>query len=101
MNFFDKLQDSLKDGLDTTHEIYLKAKNKAVELGEMGMTQWEIKQLEGRAEKMMTKLGSEVYRLFSEEDRKTISHGTEGVKEILAELDEINDILSQKNKNKD
>lgn len=96
MKLLDKLQAGLNDGLDATHDIYLKAKSKAVELGELGMTQLEIRQLEGRAEKLMARLGTEVYRLFSEEERKTVSHSTEGVKEILQELDSIKAILDNK-----
>ncbi len=96
MSFLDSMEKTLNDGLDGTYDLYLKARDKASELGEKGITRMELRQLEGRAEKLMTKLGSEVYQHLVTEDQKTVSKGTEGVKDILEEIQRIQELVEQK-----
>ncbi len=93
MNFLDRMEKTLNEGLDGTYDLYLKARDKASEWGEKGMTKMEIRQLEGRAEKLMTKLGREVYEHLVAEDQKTVSKGTEGVRDILQELQRIQELV--------
>ena len=86
MGFLDKLQDTIDQGLKSSKELFGKAKEKAKDLGEVGVLRFEIKQLESQAEKLIAKLGSKVYEVLVVEDQKSVSGGTAGVKEILNEM---------------
>ena len=83
MGFLDKLQETIDQGLKSSKELFGKAKEKAKDLGEIGVLRFEIKQLESQAEKLVAKLGSKAYEVLVVEGQKTLSGNTPGVKEIL------------------
>ncbi len=83
MSFLDKLQDTIDQGLKNSKELFGKAKDKAKDLGEIGVIRFEMKQLESQAEKLIAKLGSKVYEVIVVDEQKTVSASTPGVKEIL------------------
>ena len=86
MGFLDKLQETIDQGLKNSKELFGKAKEKAKDLGEIGVLRFEIKQLESQAEKLIAKLGSTAYEVLTGEEQKTVDGDTPGIKEILAAI---------------
>jgi hypothetical protein len=81
---------------EKSKKLVNKAGAKAQNLGEQGVLLLEIKQLEGQAQKLVGRLGTEAYRAFIEKGAKTISVDTPAVKTILAELASVRDVLEKK-----
>jgi hypothetical protein len=67
-------------------ELMNKAGAKAQDLGERGVLMLEIKQLEGQAQKLIARLGSEVYKIFVEQGEQSVAPDTPAVKAILDEI---------------
>ncbi|MDR1374200.1 MAG: hypothetical protein LBJ24_04435 [Treponema sp.] len=67
-------------------ELMNKAADKAQDLGERGVLMLEIKQLEGQAQKLVARLGSEVYRIFVEQGERSLSADAPAVKAVLDEI---------------
>jgi hypothetical protein len=70
--------------------------DKFQDLGEKGKSLVEIKQLENKGQKLMTQLGSEVYKALAEQKLASVSPTTPGIKEIFMELDQIKKEIDQK-----
>ena len=96
MDFFEKMQGGLNDGLAVSRDLFRKAKDKAKDLSEMGVLKYEIKQLENMSEKLASRLGVTVYQVLCESGQGTVSKRTPGVKEIIDEIDEVRSKLEQK-----
>jgi hypothetical protein len=114
MAFSDRLKELLDQGALVSKELLNKAGGKAQDLGEkskklvnkagakaqnlgeQGVLLLEIKQLEGQAQKLVGRLGTEAYRAFIEKGAKTISVDTPAVKAVLAELASVRDVLEKK-----
>jgi hypothetical protein len=86
MAFSDRLRDLVGQGLAASKDLAAKAGAKAQDLGERGMLVLEIKQLEGQAQKLVSRLGTEVYRIFVEMEGKTASADDPVIKSLLDEL---------------
>jgi len=98
MAFMDRVQETLNQGLKTSRDLFGKAKEKAKDLGEIGVLKFEIKQLENQAEKLMGQLGSRVYQVLVAEQHNTVSHSTGGVKDLLTEIEQIEKRIDEKEK---
>jgi len=92
MSFSERMKDLLDQGLVASKEIAAKAQ----ELGERGMLMLEIKQLEGQAQKVLTRLGNEAYIAFEERKQQSINCDEPAVKAILTELYAIREIIENK-----
>jgi hypothetical protein len=86
MAFSDRLKDVVGQGLAVSKDFAAKAGAKAQDLGERGMLTLEIKQLEGQAQKLVSRMGAEVYRVFVEMGEKTVSSDDPVIKSLLDEL---------------
>ena len=86
MTFSERMKDLLDQGVIVTKDIAAKTGAKAKDLGERGVLTLEIKQLEGQAQKLITRLGNTAYESFVEKGAKTISIDTPAVKALLTEL---------------
>ena len=90
MSFWDRMQEIINQGLDSTKEALEKAKGKAKDLGEMGVLKFEIMQLEKQAEKQFARLGARVYEKLVQEGQDSAS------RELLADpLKSIGDLKSR------
>ena len=89
MGFFDKVQDGLNEGLSVSRDLLKKAKDKATDLGEIGILKYEVAQLENMSEKLASRLGVAVYQALRENGQNTVSAGTTGVRDVLDEIDEV------------
>ena len=96
MDFFEKMQGGLSDGLAVSRDLFRKAKDKAKDLSEIGVLKYEIKQLENMSEKLASRLGVTVYQVLCEGGQGTVSKRTPGVREVIDEIDEIRSKLEQK-----
>jgi len=86
MTFGEKMKDLLEKGLDASKTIATKAGAKAQNLGEKGVLKLEIMQLEGQAQKLVSRLGAEVYTQFTEKGAQTVAVTDPAIGAILAEL---------------
>ena len=82
----EKAQDLGGKGFKASKGFLNKAGKKAQDLGEKGVLKLEIKQLEGQAQKQMTRLGYEVYSHLVEKNGDAISMDTPEIKVILGEI---------------
>ncbi|MDR0449948.1 MAG: hypothetical protein LBH26_01630 [Treponema sp.] len=86
MTFSDRFKDMFEQGIAVSKDFAVKAGAKAQDLGERGMLALEIKQLEGQARKLISRLGAEAYRIFVENADKTMSADDPVIKSLLDEL---------------
>jgi hypothetical protein len=86
MAFSDRLKDMVEQGLAASKDFAVKAGAKAQDLGERGVLALEIKQLEGQAQKLVKRLGAEVYRILAEQEEKIVSAEDPVIKSLLTEL---------------
>jgi hypothetical protein len=90
------MKDLLEQGWTVSKEIAAKAGAKAQDLGERGLLMWDIKQLENQAQKLLTRLGSEVYIAFKDRDLTTVDRDSVEVRTILEELEIIKNQIEVK-----
>ncbi len=96
MDFWDRMKNTMEKGLESSRDLLGKAKDRAQDLGERGVLRLEIKQLENQAEKLIGKLGTRAYEALVTEQRVQIDKQTEGVAELIAEIDEVRQKIREK-----
>ena len=96
MTFSDRMKEMLDQGLTVSKEFAVKAGAKAQDLGERGILMIEIKQLESQAQKALTRLGNEAYRMFAEHGETSINRDEPEFKSILEELSVIREAIDKK-----
>lgn len=89
MSFWERMEEVVNQGLESSREILGKAKEKAQDLGEKGLLRYEIGQLERQAEKKFSQLGTKVYEKLVLKEQATV--GKEAVKEILDDIQDLKD----------
>ena len=87
MSFAERMKDMIDKGLVASRDFAKKAGEKAKELGEKGVLKLEIAQLESRAEKLVAKLGAEVYASMVDRNVATVSRDTAAISSILKEIE--------------
>lgn len=87
MGFWERSKELLNKGAMTSKEVFEKAKEKTKELGEKGVTMFEISQLEKQAETRFALMGRLVYQVLIKEGQHTISKGTTEIKDLLSEIE--------------
>ncbi|MDR0719571.1 MAG: hypothetical protein LBF78_08050 [Treponema sp.] len=96
MTFSERMKDLLNQGVAASKDFAVKAGTKAQELGEIGVLMLEIKQLEGQAQKLIARLGAEVYESFAERGSDIISKSDAPVSSMLAEITRIKETIEGK-----
>jgi hypothetical protein len=86
----------LDQGVAASKEFAARAGAKAQDLGERGVLMLEIKQLEGQAQKLLSRLGNEAYRAFVERDQPGIERAAPEISAILAELAAVRETIEKK-----
>ncbi|MDR0377551.1 MAG: hypothetical protein LBH70_07135 [Spirochaetaceae bacterium] len=82
----EKAQDLGERGINVSRDFVNKAGAKAQDLGERGVLMLEIKQLEGQAQRLISRLGAEVYKAFAERGESSVSSDVPVIQSLLAEL---------------
>ena len=96
MTFSERMRELLEQGMAASKEFAVKAGAKAQDLGERGVLLLEIKQLEGQAQKLLSRLGTEAYRSFAERGQETIERSAPEFKSILDEIASVREVIEQK-----
>jgi len=96
MDFMEKVQNTLSQGLETSRDLFGKAREKAKGLGEKGVYRFEILQLERQAAELMGKLGTRVFEVLVFQKQNTVSTKTEGIKELIQEIERVKTQIEQK-----
>jgi hypothetical protein len=96
MDIGNKIMDILDQGITASKEFAVKAESKTRDLGEQGVLLLEIKQLEARHRKLITRMGEETYRAFVERNEGSVGRDTPEIAVILAEFNDIREILEKK-----
>jgi len=86
----------LDQGIAATKDFALKAGAKAQDLGERGVLMVDIKQLEVKAQKLLTRLGNETYVAFVEKNQESVNRETPEIAVIMGELVKLRDEIDQK-----
>jgi len=94
MGIWDRMEQLIGQGLHTSREVFARAKDKAQELGEVGLLRYELSQLEKQAQKLFGRLGVAVFDRLAVRGQATVSR--EAVKELVAELEEVRKKIQQK-----
>jgi CelD/BcsL family acetyltransferase involved in cellulose biosynthesis len=94
MGIWDKMEQLIGQGVNSSRELFARAKDKAQELGEIGLLKYEIAQLQKHAESLFAQLGMAVYDRLAVKGQATVSK--EAVKELLADLQDIKRRIEQK-----
>jgi hypothetical protein len=90
------MRHAIDQGLDSSRDFLSKAGDRARDLSERGILRFEIKQLESQAEQLTAKLGSRAYEVLVKEGKNTVSKSTPGVKEIIGEIQDIEQRVKDK-----
>lgn len=96
MDFWDRMKNTMEKGLEGSRDLLGRAKDRAQDLGERGVLRLEIMQLENQAEKLIGKLGTRAYEALVTEQRAQIDKETEGVGELIAEIDDARQKIREK-----
>jgi len=96
MTFSERMQELLDQGVAASKEFALKAGAKAQDLGERGILTLEIKQLEGQAQKLLSRLGNEAYQAFAERNQETLDRYAPEVESVLTEITKVRETIEQK-----
>ena len=96
MTFSERMKEKLEQGWAVSKDIAVKAGAKAQDLGERGILMLEIKQLEGQAQKLLTRMGNEAYIAFTERDQSSIERSAVEFRTILEQLAVLKDAIEKK-----
>jgi capsule polysaccharide export protein KpsE/RkpR len=92
----EKAQDWGEKGVQASREFINKAGAKAQDMGERGVLMLEIRQLEGRAQKLISRLGSETYTLLVEKGASQAGADEPAISAILSELAGIRESIEKR-----
>ena len=96
MKFWERMQQVIDQGVETSKDVLNKAKEKAKDLGEMGILKYDIMKLEKHAERDFLLLGSKVFELLVEKKEETIQKDNEEIKKLIDEILEIQKKIDEK-----
>ena len=90
------MKELLDQGVTASKEFAVKAGAKAQDLGERGVLMLEIRQLEGQAQKLIGRLGTEAYQTFADRDEDTLSRDSAPVRKLLSDIAAARESIEQK-----
>ena len=96
MTFSERMLELLDQGIAATKDFALKAGAMAQDMGERGVLMIDIKQLEMKAQKLLTRLGNETYLAFAERNQESIGRDAPEISAIMAEIARLRDAIDQK-----
>ena len=94
MSFWERMEEVVNQGLESSRDILSKAREKARDLGEKGLLHYEIMQLERQAEKKFSQLGVRVYEALVLKSRATV--GKANVEDLLKDILELKERIEEK-----
>jgi len=94
MAFWDRMEELVNQGLESSRDLLGRAKDKARDLGEKGLLKYEILQLERQAQAKLTQLGAQVYEKLAIKEQATV--GREALRGLLEEIQELKERVEAK-----
>ncbi len=103
MGFWDRMEKIINQGIESSKEVFGKAKEKAKDLSEKGVLKFEIMQLEKQAENRFAKLGVRVYEELIKKKSTSVSANTlkallQDILDLKKRIDEKEEILKELDK---
>ncbi|WP_321991956.1 hypothetical protein [Marispirochaeta aestuarii] len=89
MGFQEKFKQSVSKGLEHSKSFFSSAKDKAKELGDVGILRFEIHQLEEKIKKQELQLGHQVYEILAVEGKQSLTKRSAGIKEIIEAIEDL------------
>jgi hypothetical protein len=96
MTFIERMKELLDQGVAVSKDFAVKAGAKAQDLGERGVMMVEIRQLEGQAQKLLGRLGAEVYQAFTEKGDESVSANDVAIKPLLSGIASARESIEKK-----
>jgi hypothetical protein len=96
MTFSERMKELLDQGVAASKEVAVKAGAKAQELGERGVLMLEIRQLESQAQKLIGRLGAEVYHTLTEKGEQSLPASSPTIQPFLLEISSLRELIEQK-----
>ena len=96
MDFWERMKGAIDKGVDSSKDLFGKARERAKDVGERGVIRFEIMQLESQAEKLVAKLGSIAYERLTEEGATALTPDSAEVSQILEEIREVRSRIAEK-----
>ncbi len=84
MDFWTRMKQTVDRGVETSHDLFEKAKERAQDLSRTGVLKYELMQLEDQAGKQLARLGTAVYEVL--QAGGSVTTETDGVPEIMEEI---------------
>ncbi|MFP4644948.1 MAG: hypothetical protein ACLFM0_11385 [Spirochaetales bacterium] len=95
MDFWQRMRGALEQGVDTSKDLFGKAKDRAQDLSRSGILRFELMQLEDQLQKQLAKLGHTTYDLLIEEGQPvTVDH--DEVRRVVDEIRRLRESIRQK-----
>jgi hypothetical protein len=94
MGFWDRMEELVNQGLESSRDILGKTKDKARDLGEKGLLKYEILQLERQAQGKLTQLGVQVYEKLALKGQATV--GRDALRELIEEIQDLKERVEAK-----
>ena len=96
MKFWERMQQVIDQGIETSKDVLNKAKDKAKDLGEKGILKFDIMKLEKQAEKNLLLLGSKVFELLVEKGEEAVKKDDKTIKALIDEILGIKEKIEEK-----
>ncbi len=96
MDFLERMKQAVDKGVEASKGFFGKAGETAKDLGAKGVLRLEIRELEGRAKKELSKLGHLVYDHFAVQEKASVTAKNSDVSAIIDEISHIKDEIQKR-----
>jgi hypothetical protein len=96
VNLSERMREAVNKGIAASKDIAARAGEQAQVWGEKGTLRIEIMQLRSQAEKLISRLGAEVYAQFVEMSQSSIEADDPDIKSILVSIHEAEKSIDEK-----
>ena len=90
------VERAVNQGLRGSRDALDRARSKARELGERGALRLDLLQLERQRARLLEELGELIHDRLGAHGQATVSQGTPGVKDLMAQIDDLNERCAAK-----
>jgi ubiquinone biosynthesis protein UbiJ len=96
MDFLERMKQALDKSVEASKDFFGKAGETAKDLSAKGVLRLEIRELEGRAKKELSKLGHVVYEQFAVHEKASVTAKNQEVSAIIDEISHIKDEIQKR-----
>lgn len=95
MDFWQRMRGALDRGVDTSKELFGKARDRAQDLSRTGVLKFELMQLEDQLEKQLAKLGHSAYDILKD-GGTPVTLDNRDVQAIYEEISSLRESITKK-----